>query len=152
MKISTKGRYGLEALMDIAIFSAGDSVSLKTISSRRDISQKYLEHIFIALKKNKIVESTRGGQGGYKITRPLDEVTVGEVLRALEGSLSPVKCIEENTDSNCKDYDKCISKDVWMGIKNALDETVDNITLKDLVEKYNDLNEKNLYNNIEYFI
>ncbi len=151
MKISTKGRYGLEALMDIAIFSAGDSVSLKTISSRRDISQKYLEHIFIALKKNKIVESTRGGQGGYKITRPLDEVTVGEVLRALEGSLSPVKCIE-SSNPNCKDYDKCISKDVWMSIKNALDETVDNITLKDLVEKYNDLNEKNLHNNIEYFI
>lgn len=152
MKISTKGRYGLEALLDIAIFGNGDSVSLKTISSRQDISQKYLEHIFIALKKNKIVESIRGGQGGYKISRPLEEVTAGEVLRALEGSLSPVKCISDNNNVKCGVYDKCVTKDVWMDIKNALDETVDNITLKDLVEEYNKLNGENLHNNIEYFI
>lgn len=152
MKISTKGRYGLEALLDIAIFGNGDSVSLKTISSRRNISQKYLEHIFIALKKNGIVVSLRGGQGGYKISNPLNEVTVGEVLRALEGSLAPVKCVSEGEQGKCEAYTKCVSKDVWVGIKDALDETVDNITLKDLVDEYNKLNGENMHNQIEYFI
>lgn len=152
MKISTKGRYGLEALLDIAIFGNGDSVSLKTISSRRNISQKYLEHIFIALKKSGIVISLRGGQGGYRISNPLNEVTVGEVLRALEGSLSPVKCVSENNQGKCDAYEKCVSKDVWIDIKNALDESVDSITLKDLVDEYNKLNVENVHNYIEYFI
>ncbi|KMT20917.1 RrF2 family transcriptional regulator [Clostridium cylindrosporum] len=152
MKISTKGRYGLEALLDIAIFGNGDSVSLKTISSRQGISQKYLEHIFIALKKKEIVISLRGGQGGYRISRPLNEVTIGEVLRALEGSLSPVKCISENTNGKCEFYDKCITKDVWVDIKTAVDDAVDSITLKDLVEEYSRLNDENVHNYIEYFI
>lgn len=151
MKISTKGRYGLEALLDIAIFGNGESVSLKTISGRQNISQKYLEHIFITLKKNSIVESIRGGQGGYKLSRSLDETTVGDILRALEGPLSPVKCISDNNEK-CESYDKCITKDIWNEIKSALDKTVDNITLKDLVEEYNKLSAQNIHNYIEYFI
>lgn len=152
MKISTKGRYGLEALLDIAIYGDGESVSLKTISSRRDISQKYLEHIFIALKKKEIVTSVRGGQGGYKISKPIDEITVGEILRALEGSLAPVKCISENTKVKCEAYNKCVTKDVWIDIKDALDKAVDNITLKDLVEEFNKSNSEVMHNYIEYFI
>lgn len=151
MKISTKGRYGLEALLDIAIFGNGDSVSLKTISGRQNISQKYLEHIFITLKKNKIVESIRGGQGGYKLAKPLDKTTVGDILRALEGPLSPVKCLADE-NKKCEVYDKCVTRDIWDGIKNALDKTVDGITLKDLVEEYNRLNSQDMYNFIEYFI
>lgn len=151
MKISTKGRYGLEALLDITIFGNSDSVSLKSISERQGISQKYLEHIFIALKKREIVISTRGGQGGYKISRPIEEITVGEVLRALEGDLSPVKCTD-SSENICEYYDKCISKGVWDDIKDAVDNVVDNITIKDLYEEYNKLNDKEMHNYIEYFI
>ncbi|MEF9951410.1 MAG: Rrf2 family transcriptional regulator [Clostridium sp.] len=151
MRISTKGRYGIEAILDMALYGNGESVSIKSISERQGISQKYLEHIFSDLRKNGIVEGTRGGQGGYKISKDISRITVGKIIRSLEGSLSPVKCLDEGIIS-CEAFEKCVTKDVWKGIKDEIEGVVDNITIKDLVQEYESLKEKEAYKQIEYFI
>ncbi|MEG2892805.1 MAG: Rrf2 family transcriptional regulator [Clostridium sp.] len=151
MRISTKGRYGIEAILDMAIYGSGESVSIKSISERQGISQKYLEHIFSDLRKNGIVEGTRGGQGGYKISIDISRITVGKIIRSLEGSLSPVKCLDEGMIA-CEAFERCTTKDVWKGIKDQIEGVVDNITIKDLVNEYEKLKSKEAYKQIEYFI
>lgn len=134
MKISTKGRYAIRLMLDLALHSQGEYVSIKTISTRQNISEKYLEQIIKLLSKEKLVESTRGAQGGYRLTREPAEYTVGEILRVTEGSLAPVACLmtEENTCENCMD---CVTLEIWQCILDAVNEVVDSITLQYLVDK-----------------
>ncbi len=134
MKISTKGRYALRLMMDLAVNGNGEYISIKSVSQRQNISEKYLEQIIKLLSKEKLVESTRGAQGGYRLTRKPEDYTVGEILRVTEGSLAPVACLEtdENTCENCMD---CVTLEIWQCILDAVNKVVDSITLQYLVDK-----------------
>lgn len=136
MKISTKGRYGLRAVIDIAIHGENEPVSLSDIAIRQDISISYLEQLIAKLKKAHIVTSVRGAKGGYSLAAPMNNISVGDILRALEGDLSPVNCSEvtENGDP-CKESGQCITKIVWRRISDSINNAVDNLMLSDLLEE-----------------
>ena len=133
MKISTKGRYGLRAIIDLALNSHGEHVSLVNIAERQDISKNYLEQVFSTLRKAGIVKSVKGAQGGYVLAKGLSEITAGQVLRALEGSLSVVNSSSENEINK---IEKCIKKNVWNKIDESVNTVVDNTTLEDLINEY----------------
>ncbi|MDA3845981.1 MAG: Rrf2 family transcriptional regulator [Vallitaleaceae bacterium] len=135
MKLSTKGRYGLRAMIDIGMFSTEEKVSIKSIAERQHISENYLEQLIALLKKAKLVTSSRGARGGYSLSRASDKISLGEILRALEGDLNPVDCVTNNKDNVCEDSDSCATKFVWKKISDSINEVVNNITLKDLVDE-----------------
>ena len=134
MKISTRGQYALRLMLDIACQGEGAVVSLKEISERQGISVKYLEQIILRLNRNGYLQSIRGFQGGYRMTRPPEEYNVGEMLRTVEGSLAPVNCLEaERADpARCLD---CATHWFWEGLDRAIADYVDRFTLRDLMER-----------------
>lgn len=136
MKLSTKGRYGLRAMVDLALHYDEGYISLRHIAERQEISEGYLEQVFAMLKKEGLVRSARGAQGGYKLSYRPEDITVGMVLRALEGSLAPVDCVDGVNPSRCSRYDECVTKLTWEKMRDCLDEVVDSISLKDLILKY----------------
>ena len=137
MKISTKGRYGLRIMTDIALYGKDGCVSLKDIAEREHLSEKYLEQIINLLGKENLVQSVRGAKGGYHLTRSPEEITVKDILLATEGSLAPVACAADN--DLCENYCDCGTSFIWTEIYNAVMSVVEKITLKDLVEKSHDI-------------
>lgn len=140
MKLSTKGRYGLRALIDLARYSEGEPVSISNIAARQDISERYLEQLVARLKKAGLVKSIRGASGGYVLAKRAEEISVGDVLRALEGSLEPVKCAAFYSEGGCMASDSCVTKYVWQKINDSINETVDQIMLDELVRESRALN------------
>lgn len=138
MKISTKGRYGLKAMVDLAVNSVNDSVTLKSISQRQNISEGYLEQIFSSLRKEGFVKGKKGSQGGYVLAKSMNEITVGNVLRALEGELVVVERDDAEVVNEDK-LDNCIRNNVWDRLNKSINDIVDSITLEDLVINYNNL-------------
>ncbi len=134
MKISTRGRYALRLMLDLAMNGSDKYVTIKSISQRQDISGKYLEQIIAVLSRAGYVKSVRGAQGGYKLARPAEEYTVGMILRLIEGTLVPVSCLDDEPNQ-CPRHEKCATLDVWKQIEAAVNSVVDNITLADLVKK-----------------
>lgn len=135
MKISTKGRYGLRAVIDIALHGESEPVSLSDIAIRQDISMGYLEQLISRLRKAGVVTSVRGAKGGYSLAASKDKISVGEILRALEGDLSPVNCSEISENGTpCKESGQCISKLVWKRISDSINDAVDNLMLSDLLD------------------
>lgn len=143
MKVSTKGRYGLRAMADLALNSKNEHITLRSIAKRQSISENYLEQVFSTLKKAGMVKSVKGPQGGYTLSDEAANITVGKVLRALEGDLSVVS--EENSSVNI--VEDCIKIVVWDKINQSVDQLVDSITLKDITETYSRLvvNEAYMY-------
>ena len=135
MKLSTKGRYGLRALIDLAQNGGEQPVSITSISTRQDISERYLEQLMSMLKKAGIVRSVRGAGGGYVLVKRLEDISVGDVLRALEGSLEPVDCEGLETNGGCSVSDSCVTKYVWKKINDSINQTVDEIKLDQLVKE-----------------
>lgn len=135
MKLSTKGRYGLRALIDLAQYSEKAPVSITSISARQDLSERYLEQLMSMLKKAGLIKSIRGAAGGYVLARSADSISVGDILRALEGSLEPVDCAGLDPDGCCKASDSCVTKYVWKRINESINRTVDEIMLSQLVEE-----------------
>lgn len=131
MKLSTKGRYGLRAMVDLAIHSNGDLVTLKNIAERQDISDAYLEQVFSTLRKAGLVKSHKGSQGGYLLGDTMSKITVGQILRVLEGDLFPYD--EGDYDNR---IERLLIKDVWKVIDESISGIVDQITVEDLVLKY----------------
>ena len=134
MKISTKGRYAVRVMLDLALNNNGECIKVKDIAARQGISEKYLEQIIAILNKAGYVKSVRGAQGGYRIARDPQEYTVGMILRLTEGSLAPVACLEENYGV-CERCDTCETLDVWKELHDAINQVVDGVTIEDLVEK-----------------
>lgn len=134
MKVSTKGRYALRLMVDIALHSGGEFVTLKDISKRQNISLKYLEQIVPQLTRSGMLKSNRGPQGGYRLAKSVTEYTAGDILRVTEGSLAPVSCTE-GCDGDCDMYDICPTADFWNQVYNAILSVVDNTTLEDLAEQ-----------------
>lgn len=133
MKISTKGRYALRLMLDLAMNNTGDPIRIKDIAARQEISDKYLEQIVSVLNKAGYVKSIRGPQGGYKLTKLPEQYTVGMILRLTEGSLAPVSCLEGEIN-DCPRQEKCITLTLWTKLDDAIKGVVDHITLADLIE------------------
>lgn len=133
VKLSTRGRYALRLMLDIALQPEGGSVSLKSVAQRQDISMKYLEQIVTPLSRSGLLRANRGAQGGYQLTRPVETYTVGEILRTIEGSLAPVSCLEAGTNG-CERQNQCATVEVYRRIDAAIDSVVDNFTLAELVQ------------------
>jgi Rrf2 family protein len=134
MKISTKGRYALRLMLDLAINCTGEYISIKSIAARQNISEKYLEQIITQLNRAGYVRSVRGAQGGYMLAKEPSEYTVGMILRLMEGSLAPVSCADG--EEVCDRASSCVTQEVWKKIQEAVEGVVDNITLADLVVRY----------------
>lgn len=136
MKLSTKGRYGLQAMIDLGVNSKDKHVSLKSISERLNISESYLEQLMALLKRNKLVKSVRGAQGGYFLAKDPNDISIGDILRALEGSLAPTDCTCEGGTYHCRLDGKCVTKSVWERIRDGINEVVDGISLEELIQDY----------------
>ena len=134
MKISTKGRYAVRVMIDLAQNGNGKCVAVRQIAERQDISEKYLEQIIGVLNKAGYVKSVRGAQGGYRLTRDPSEYTVGDILRLTEGSLCPVSCLEGDVNE-CERCDTCATLKVWKKLQKAIDDVVDHVTIQDLLDE-----------------
>ncbi len=128
-------------MLELAIMYDKGNCSIKQIAERQDLSESYLEQLVALLKKQKLVKSTRGAQGGYSLALPPKQISVGDVLRALEGSLNPVDCVLVNDEKECCEQDYCVTKYVWKKISDSINDVVNNITLQDMVDDYNGLKE-----------
>ena len=134
MKISTKGRYAVRAMLDLALHNTGECIKVKDIAGRQGISEKYLEQIIAVLNRAGYVNSVRGAQGGYRIAKDPSEYTVGMILRLTEGSMAPVACLDEGAP-DCDRCDTCETLEVWKDLYAAINSVIDNVTIADLVEK-----------------
>ncbi len=132
MKISTKGRYALRMLIDLAEHKSDGYISLKDIAKRQGISKKYLEQIILSFNKSNILHASRGSQGGYKLSFPPDKYTLGDILRYSEGSLAPVDCID---NVYCDKSPDCVEKYIWQGLNKVINDYLDSITLQDIIDK-----------------
>lgn len=133
MKISTKGRYALRLMLDLATNDNGTPIRIKEVAQRQGISDKYLEQIISILNKAGYVKSVRGPQGGYTLKKKPEDYTVGMILRLTEGSLAPVACVEEDTD-DCERQSGCVTYILWKKMNDAVNGVIDTVTLKDLVD------------------
>lgn len=133
MKLSTKGRYGLRAMIDLADYSEEMPQSIACIAARQSISDSYLEQLMAKLKKAGLITSIRGAQGGYVLAKPSKEISVGDILRALE-DLSPVNCAGLKGEQACGGSDTCVTRNVWKRIDDSIQNAVDSIFLNELVE------------------
>lgn len=137
MKLSTKGRYGIKAMVDLAINYGGEPVSIKNISERQNISEYYLEQLFSPLRKAGLIKSIRGAQGGYVLSRAPEEITVDEIMEVLEGPIEISTCLG---DDGCNNMDCCATRLLWVKIKDSIDSVLKSTTLKDIVDDYKNLN------------
>lgn len=132
MKISSKGRYALRLIVDLAEHAQAGYVSLKDVSERQEISKKYLEQIVSAFNQSEILTAERGNKGGYRLALPPEKITVGDVLRITEGNLSPVTCLEF-TPGGCRRSAFCPTLPVWQGLDKVISEYLDSVTIADIV-------------------
>lgn len=143
MKISTKGRYAIRMMLDMALNNTGNPMRIKDIALRQDISEKYLEQIASILTKAGLIKSVRGPQGGYHLTSSPEKYTIGMILRVTEGSLSPVACLEDEVNQ-CQRQDNCVTLMLWKKLDDAILSIVDTTTLANLVEWH--------YNQIDHYV
>ena len=133
MKISTKGRYALRLMLDLAEHNTGELIPIKEIADRQGISEKYMEQIISILKRAGFVRSMRGSQGGYMLAWDPREYTVGMILRLTEGSMAPVACLEEN-ENPCERMETCVTVRLWKMLDEAIKGVIDHVTLEDLLD------------------
>ncbi|MBU2591376.1 MAG: Rrf2 family transcriptional regulator [Nitrospinota bacterium] len=134
MKLSTKGRYGARAMLELALHYGEGPILLKNIAARQDISVRYLEHIMTMLISGGLVNSTRGRVGGFSLAKAPSEITLCEVVELVEGSIAPTSCVDD--DKLCPRSDKCITRDIWVNMKKAMMGSICTITLADMVEMH----------------
>jgi Rrf2 family transcriptional regulator, cysteine metabolism repressor len=134
MRLSTKGRYGLKAIFELALNESSGPVPLKHIAQKRNISEQYLEQIFASLRKAGLVKSIRGAQGGYLLGRTPDKITVGDIIVVLEGPVAPSECVLDS--ENCSNSEECVTKVVWEKIKTSIEEVINSITLQDMIDDH----------------
>ncbi len=132
MKVSTKGRYALRLMIDLAEHGRGDFIPLKEVSARQGVSVKYLEQIVNQLSRAGLLQSVRGAQGGYRLAKSATKYTAGEILRVTEGGLAPIACLDQAAEV-CPRNEHCSTLDFWTGLADVIDRYVDSVTLADLV-------------------
>lgn len=143
MKLSTKGRYGLKAMFDLALFGGETPVSLTAISERQHISVNYLEQLIAPLRKAGLVKSVRGAQGGYLLAKPASEITVADILFTLEGSLAPTDCVNDSNEESCSNADYCVTRMIYEKMRDSINDVVKSITLQDMIDDHNNLKSQN---------
>lgn len=134
MKISTKGRYALRMLLDLALHRDEGFIALKDIAERQDISKKYLEQIVPLLNRSDLLRTNRGYQGGYALAREPSQYTVGEILRITEGDLCPISCLQ-NSPNECPRAGECMTLFVWEGLYKTITDYLDGVTLQDIIDR-----------------
>ncbi|MCT4509767.1 MAG: Rrf2 family transcriptional regulator [Tepidibacter sp.] len=139
MKLSTKGRYGLKAMFELALNQDDGPVPLKHIAQNQNLSEQYLEQIFSKLRKAGLIKSIRGAQGGYLLARDADDITVGNIIRILDGPIAPSDCVLEK-ETECKRSGHCVTQVVWERIKESVDTVIDSITLQNMVDDHKNKN------------
>ena len=132
MKISTKGRYALRLMLDLALNNTGEYITVKSIAKRQELSEKYLEQIVAVLNKTGLVKSVRGAQGGYRLTRDPKDYKIGDILRATEGDLAPTTCLMAGNE--CTKKTVCKTYSFWKGLDDVINEYIDSKTLEDLIK------------------
>ena len=137
MKLSTKGRYGIKAMVDLAIHYGGEPVSIKSISERQSISEYYLEQLFSLLRKSGLINSIRGAKGGYVLSTTPKGITVADIMEVLEGPIEISNCLDEKS---CNNIDCCATRLLWVKIKNSIDNVTKSTTLQDILDDYNNMN------------
>jgi len=137
MRLSTKGRYGLKAMFELALHYGEGPIPLNNVAEEQRISENYLEQLVATLKKNGLLESVRGAQGGYYLAKSPSEITVGNILRVLEGNMAPADCVMDSDDTNCERAEYCVTKLVWTKIRDSINDVVDSITLQDMIDEHN---------------
>ena len=135
MRLSTKGRYGARAMLDLALNSSEGPVLLREIARRQEVSEKYLEHSITTLRKAGLVRSIRGARGGYVLAKSPSQIRLSEIMEVLEGSMAPVECVDD--PQVCQRAQLCVTRDIWAEIKEAIDNILESITLQDMVERQN---------------
>ena len=135
MKVSTKGRYGLRALLDIALHQDEGPLSIQSIAEHQGLPERYLEQLMVPLRKAGLVSSVRGPQGGYVLGRNPKDITVGNIVRALEGPVAPVACVSEECPEDCRRVEICASRMVWAKVRDCIAAVLDSHSLADLVEE-----------------
>ncbi|NLM26487.1 MAG: Rrf2 family transcriptional regulator [Firmicutes bacterium] len=134
MRISTRGEYGVRAMLDLALHHGQGPISLKTIAERQDISEHYLEQLIASLRKAGLVTSVRGAQGGYLLAKEPSEIRIGDIIRTLEGPIAPMECVEEDHDS-CVKVERCATRVLWQKLQASMEKVLDNTTLACLCEE-----------------
>jgi Rrf2 family cysteine metabolism transcriptional repressor len=136
MNFSTRGRYGLRALADMALHATEGPVALRVVAERQNISESYLEQVFTILRKAGLVRSIRGAQGGYELSRPAKDITAGEILCILEGPIVPVHCVDmSNSKTGCENEKACITRPFWEELRDNINSFLDQTSLQDIVDK-----------------
>lgn len=138
MKLSTKGRYGLMAMFELALEYGKGPIPLRSIAEKQGLSDNYLEQLFSVLRRHQLINSVRGAQGGYMLSRAPNEITAGDILRCLEGDIIPADCTSEDA-VECEKEDSCATKLVLVKLKNSIDNVIDSITLQDMLKDMNSL-------------
>ena len=140
MKLSTKGRYGSRAMLELALHYGFGPITIKDVAQRQEISERYLENIMTTLVSEGLVISSRGKGGGFMLSKPPEEIRLFDIIRVVEGSLAPVDCVDD--PSNCNRSPLCVTCDIWGKLKDAMTDVLNGITLKDMVEMYRDKSSK----------
>lgn len=138
MKLSTRGRYGLKAMFQLALHYGEGPLSINSIADQQGLSNNYLEQLFSVLRKNGLIKSVRGAQGGYMLAKHPENITVGNILRVLEGDMAPAECVIDDNIS-CDREESCVTKIVWMRIKDSINSVIDSITLQDMLNEHKEM-------------
>ncbi len=149
MKLSTRGRYGLRAMFDLAMNQSQGPVPLNEIAGRQNISESYLEQLFAIMRKAGLVKSVRGAYGGYLLGAPSDKIYIGQILRTLEGNIAPADCVSNEDAPECLDADACVTRMIWEKIRDSINQVVDSITLEDMVRQQKKIDHENYKKGIE---
>lgn len=135
MRLSTKGRYGLMAMFQLALGFGKGPIPLNNIAEEQGLSESYLEQLFSTLRKDGLINSVRGAQGGYLLAYEPSKITVGQILRSLEGDMAPADCVGDEYMSDCSKEQGCATKIVLVKIKNSIDQVIDSISLADMIDE-----------------
>ncbi len=149
MKLSTKGRYGARAVLELAIHYGSGPIMVREIAASQDISVRYLEHILNTLRASGLVNSTRGAKGGYELSKHPAMIKLGEIIRALEGPMDIVDCVREE---GCPKISKCVMCEVWKEVKTAIDSVIDRITIEEMVKRHNQMQQHDTSHAPDYII
>ena len=134
--LSTKGRYGVRAAFDLALHYGEGPIPLKSIAERQNISDPYLEQLIAVLRKDGLVNSVRGAQGGYMLSRRPSQISVGEIIRSLEGPMAPAECVLDDQDKECIKADYCVTRVLWEKIRDSINNVINSVSLQDMIEDY----------------
>jgi Rrf2 family transcriptional regulator, cysteine metabolism repressor len=143
MKLSTKGRYGVKAMFELALHHGDEPVSIKTIAEKQNISEYYLEQLFAGLRKAKLIKSVRGAQGGYVLAKPPVDITVADILNVLEGPIEISECITDE-DSSCSNVNYCATRLLWIKVSDSVNQVINSISLQDMINDYYQMKSVNI--------